>query len=1108
MTDDRDTKRGVDFPSVQQTLGGWIFVLKDLLKRSVTAFEEADLLLSSARFLGRYGVDQLAARRRQSAHVANPLFAGLSSNLEVELGRLRTLREDIRDDLLVIQLVSDKLTFDELTTRARPRYPGEQRDEAALLSRPGPPDGTIGPYLRALRILSSTQSEPIIENFDAVLNLMRNPGASSTTSERRTERDWMRIAESIRFQKQFQDLFRLTAGHEDEFWSAIGAQLVRMQEEAIFQSEWLVANEVPDAKRLDELMREWFDRVGRRGLVELISAVFGSGRATSTEEAARRRAVRLYVRSLFTSGEREWRQRRESLAKFVIRTADRCWIERKRRLLGRVAAYKVHGAIDVRSKDPNPIHRDLFRRVRSRQIALRASLDRLQAIVRALQQRAAVLPPTFPSVPSFHRRERERVASALSRLLEVMVRTTSRLLRALGVLKHDLRAELSFSYVFSSSVHTIDDLSGRSTAIIEIPFFFIELPKHIVNVAHELAHASFSHERVQRIAERIDRDTPAPLRRAVQIAHADLTEAYRWSGTRRTSQGPSALIAEVLADFVALCAAGPHYIYSLAFTTLGYVRVPGDEAISSAVSALSPIVRLAALIRATGPLFGAGLSRCEWWHPRRLHPIESIIDSYFAILANSGLEGTTAGELFRREIDVLETMFAAIVRWLGKSHDLSSLAVHVTEDRVVLQRAQEVAQRMSTIARDMFGTDEGRVPFSRAACLVAPKSSGDSFSSDNALHVLWDWTLSEHERSAVESASPSAVSPEVAWLERLLWIRSPEIRPVLALLQPPQATGSGSSGVEKDPPRERGRAQIITVWEIKALWEEERSRAGWHDFPSRPADRASWVLGDHDLRLVAARFDGPEPLDRRITRVRSVTPIDPVHQYVRALDYEVIGEKEEVPRDRVTALFRLRADRPLVATELDEVLGDDGTWCGPLLSSFGWDHYAVEVVFESFLALARIDRRLTERVRGRHRTVNLTHPVVREARFELPSEALGVFERWSSNESLSTIDGPIEIVGRMRAPRTDWYTGLEAFREKVPRQPAGGSWRVELQATTGLDTFSVRIALPRLRVPTGDYRYQSEIFQAYVFIIDEAILAWQVAEVQTSVVLPSGESIP
>ena len=1022
---------------MQDCLGGWIFVLKDSLKRALIVFEETDLLLGSVRFLENY--EPLRDRREA---MRNPLFASLAPALENELRSLRTLREALREELHVVQLLFGEQPYDE------------------LVGRPAG-DELVDRYKWALDTLSTTSADEVLVAFaEDVRSMLENEDDERYSA----------------FKDDFADLIEAIDG---PFWELVGEQLVRLQEEAVFQTNWLETYDVRDMLSLDLQIRDWFRPLGEVYLARIRGSL---GRGGPT-----------FLRRLFTKPGRNWGARRALLAQTIISTAERCARGRKDRVLRRVARYQVHGSVAVRSDDPHPIHEDLFRSIRTNHVRLKEALGRLHSLVRAARQRAAVLPPNFPSVPSFHRRERERVSGALVELLEVLTRRTSTMLDAFGLLPRSVRSEISLAYVFSSEVREVQVLDHEVLTILDVPFFFIELPKHFVNVAHELAHTCFSWRVIDELVDRSkdgSSEAPARLRRAVQTAHVDLSNEYAWSGTWQMRHSPHAVIAEVLSDFVALCVTGPHFVYSLAFTTLGLVRVPvGEPAIAAAPTNINPIVRLEILIRTIPRLLGDRPRETGWWDPNRLKPIQSIVRSYFALLAGNP-DAKAAEELFRREVELLSEMITSIVGWLETSGGLSSI-VRPWHDTATVEAARTVSAELSDLRRllELPEQPKDRTPDSEADGFVAAaaepdRGSADAVARENALHVLWDWTLSIHEWSArdfVEAALIGDDDRRRTSLERLLWTRSPEVRPLLYLLDRP-------SGL-----RATRRSDIVTVWEVRALWRGQNARTGWYEFPLPSTGRhVSWVLGDHDLRLVTSRFQGPEDLDRELVRVRSLMPIEPRHHYVRALDYEVLDDgRKDMKRPDVSATFRLRAAE-LVPATIDAAIDNDEVWRGGLHRSFGWDQYVVEVGFASFRHLAQMEERLVQRSGTRHRSIAVTHPVRPGAALE-PEKALEVISSLARPRGKGT-DGRIEVVTRLRAaaPKAGEYANFPVRRSDA--------LSLALSVVTGIDSFELRLVVEGIQ---GGDDYLSKLFNAYVCLVDHAVSALDAYEAQTALVLPS-----
>lgn len=170
------------YPStlLQDGLSAWTVILKDLVKRTTICSDEAELMLSSTRFLVIY--QERASLTDASSPAAdgnaeNVLFRYLRDHLLVQTQQVRDLHEALKDELVVLQLLiqGTQVSYEGLSEGKRgPK--GDWIDSPPIVCpRPGrasarePEDTEIEGFLAGLEVIAAAPAEDITTGVMAFL---------------------------------------------------------------------------------------------------------------------------------------------------------------------------------------------------------------------------------------------------------------------------------------------------------------------------------------------------------------------------------------------------------------------------------------------------------------------------------------------------------------------------------------------------------------------------------------------------------------------------------------------------------------------------------------------------------------------------------------------------------------------------------------------------------------------------------------------------------------------------------------------------------------------------------------------------------------------------
>lgn len=144
---------------------------------------------------------------------------------------------------------------------------------------------------------------------------------------------------------------------------------------------------------------------------------------------------------------------------------------------------------------------------------------------------------------------------------------------------------------------------------------------------------------------------------------SQLQRLYAESGTQLSRLHEGDVLAEVMADFVAMCVTGPYFLYSLLFTTLSQLHLPPDSpggasrVVRNPVQ-VHPLVRVAALLRVARELWrlpeeAQAELRLEAWsfnllyRPERRPELDHLVGDADVVLSGTPRRDETFGYVSR-----------------------------------------------------------------------------------------------------------------------------------------------------------------------------------------------------------------------------------------------------------------------------------------------------------------------------------------------------------------------------------------------------------------------------------------------------------------------------
>jgi hypothetical protein len=1176
MVDDKTTSqytssehdRGPFHPTaLDEGLGGWVILLKDLLKRSISTLEEVKMMLISLGFLRAYERQGIAAPAANApSHV---LFSHLYSILAQEIAQLGQLRKSIHDDLVTIELTFlPEYTYEELSERIV-RYDEDKADDldpGVIHGCPTTGDHLASRYVEALRILSAAGLREALKVY--VPRKVATSDVEATigrivqhiAQDPRRLLEWMELLILLQEQPYCQPerIARWIRKYKEEH--------LRLPDEAALDDQlrrWI------GAARSDERIRQLNERIEQ--LRELLTPI-GSGSPIDPEPGPRA----ALLQKLSDDGP-AGREIRRTLVEMTIDWAERCWKQRRKRVLARVARYRCGDVPDADRTVLNAIHADLFRNVTQYHKKFEEIFSSLRVAVQAIQQRSAILAPNFPRVPRFDRHDGERIEAVL---LDLVAHLDIRAIEVINLLRNpapgeapttageppadslrpgsrrrrELLVEVCFDYTFITQVHSIGPTDEAKTVLVTVPFFWRECPRYFAGVVHEIAHAYIPPSELLALfaPER------ARWRRARTRWDGDVADILRRTGSEIRALWDSvgiglheaSLLAEVLADFVALMVVGPHYLYSLLFTIVGTAAIPGDTDTQSHVP-LSPFVRIGALLHATRELWPE-LDRPDrvlgFWREHRLRPILSICNAYFRMLSepSKDVRERFHVDVYRSEIRILGNALCAIVRQLRKKQQplatMTAFDITAASD-LTSERSKQLVQ-WATRAGDWITATLRNIPGAIPAKQDTPQvhskfvhwqgSDIREFVRDNMLHFLWNSVLKRYPE-ATEAFAKAGLNPDPKarrnqrrrFLEAALWLRTPEFRILLDLLDRAEEPCDRASDADSRP-GERGKSEmeeqdVVTVVQVDSFWLDEGAIGKAWEAISEERN-AAWVIGDHDFLFMEKRFRGVENLDRSGASLFGLLPESSRYCSLRCVDYIARGQVGTELRQTPSHLFpvgafiQLRfAQRPPSAEELRKMIEDtDGCRMRtPVLQSLGWDHYALRLDVRDFDTLSTVVANVIAKYQVRYHAMNIlyerpersTPPHISELFVELPHDGgprrlvVGFSTRLRCKHDRNG-----------RTPLQKAHDTVRRTTDTSPMKELVGPWRpfsVTLQATAGVDNLELRIEVWTTQKHDDHVRsaQQSaaiiEFHRDLVHLVGDASGAF---EIQTMVLLPDSRA--
>ncbi|MCB9553533.1 MAG: hypothetical protein H6705_16950 [Myxococcales bacterium] len=1056
--------------AVHEGLSPWIMVLKDLMKRIISALEEAELMVGSLRVLQTYP-ERVAGGRQRPQPDRNIMFESLSSGLAIQIARLRGLREDLRDDLVVIEMLLLDCSYRELMGDKGKGVHAALRPPIVLPEPEGESD-LPRQYARALEVLWSTRMKSTVAEFKLLSAKEIGPALKDIVKAFGTLG-----GQGVITLLGLRDLALCQPAH---VWREIERGLLNDDSEDRFD-KWL-RRQIQQAEL--KIRRSNGSDTGSPPAVVRRADGIGRSHRQKADQSGRRQGQKALDLLADLRQKKSGRVHRKNALQLVVKLAQKVWEKRRDGILRRVARHRLDPMPPERAgATEESIHDEFFGRVERYHHEFDEALRGLADVFAAFRQRSAVLPPNFPPVPRFHRREREAHEACILRLVDKLKVLTRGVARFIRDDEKELVVDVSFDYTYASTVRHHDITDDVRFVWIVVPMFFTESPRYLVNLAHEIAHSLFDVTDLRKLVhsdkeafEKYVQPPPEEVGRrqgswnrtaalAIRRAANKLNDLYIETGSpRERTLDEIGLITEVLADLVAVCVVGPHFLYSLMFTTLGLVGSRGGEeeevVLMDYEVYIHPWVRITAMLQVAQriwkiPLIEQNREPGAGWRSGRLMPLVGIWDAYFRILrrnARTRWQAERALRLIEEESDILAEMCLTILepqkngesamvlaRFVTKSAK-KDRALHAWAERLALKRMKpthtDLRKHLQTNIKGFFErqhkelkkwlvidpsrlhrrsvTKGGRLGASVRSAGEVPTTithpeNGCShvdewMASANALHLIWHLVTKRYYEFALDIAHAIAHRADnlkdnlKAKVEAMLWTRVPEVRPLLALMDPASesepATESESAS-ESEPANGRASdtsTRVVSIIEVNSFWRSwKRVKSGtfvaqldklrgWlgerlpteSEAPASDAaqtsqlagaSNAALVLGTHDFQFILDRFDSGELMQRAIPNLHALLPEGLSDCFVRSLDYEVhrgddhVGEGSEKPC--LEAFIQVRLEPRDTADScgdfkkgLDAQFERFGreprrVWRStPLYRSFAWDHFTFGAGFK------------------------------------------------------------------------------------------------------------------------------------------------------------------
>jgi hypothetical protein len=917
-----DERRGLDrgpfYPTaLDEGLSGWIILLKDQLRRTLYTHAEVDSILTALGFLRAYDRKEDRAEEYErkadgeagpKSHAESrgesPLFDTLYSILAQAMARLRALREQVREDLVAVELtLLPGCTYEELS---RPLYHSPEEaftpEHGVVLPRPMDDEHkTLAKrYAAALRVLVCTSLDDayqcLFEDLPAFVK-EHLPGFEG---------------EFTRYLEKFKKLFGKDASRQSQraiYWVRVvlilqaqpycqPARVDAWLERRLTQvhAEGLIPESPEVTHRLDAefdiQLHDWIKITKSDGrLDELFSQMYNVWDRDNQEPLVKQEAL------CDPSS-----KARVTLAHFIILWAEACWRQRSKRVLGRVARYRGGDVPDVDRGILNPIHRDLFEKVARYHIEFEEVFSALRGVIQSIQQREALLAPSFPRAAHIYRHAGQQLDMALRALLSDAAEQGREVLKRLGRGNDTpvIAIDVSFECAFVSKTHliTTNVSAGKSVraVMITVPFFWRESPRYFANVVHEIAHAYVD---AAEIADLFISDDDWPDVRGrwndgdvadiLRLTGSDLVELWVENGYELGPDDAAQFVMELLADFVALLVVGPHYLYSLLYTTIGVCDLPSVAGLARPAT-MNPFVRISALIDIVHVLWPDLFSAQDenpnaigFWRENRLRPVESISRAYFQLIEepeSSNDYDPFRVNVLREESRILADGFKQLVSQVESTRRLWPTFSLVANPKNVpagqtLDEEQVRAFHLGSHVGALMRAALDKMP--GALLPGTPKLKGsdcqwhfvsvrggtvDKFLYGNMLHFLWNSVLKRYPEATerfIAASRDQGIEGIIddlrrnpgaaASLEKLkelrrkrrralefaLWTRTPEVRIMMNLLvehrsklENATAMAEIDVGPTSRPPPAKSAIQegdVVTLVQVDAFWLDADGRS-------------------------------------------------------------------------------------------------------------------------------------------------------------------------------------------------------------------------------------------------------------------------------------------
>lgn len=446
---------------------------------------------------------------------------------------------------------------------------------------------------------------------------------------------------------------------------------------------------------------------------------------------------------------------------------------------------------------PHPIDHWFFRYSRFATREIEAATRALRNVESGLGERLDVLPPGVGRPPGlFPGKGEERVLRFLDELVlryrdtalrfanDFLFQASSRVegfeLETTAALVHEYAPDLVAARRW---------VGGPNVALINVPFWYTEVPRYLVNLAHELAHLV-----LQKRAQGYEGTLRAPLDTLLSDWIAATGAALDHGPPGHFPHQRIESIIEVLADIVAVFVAGPYYPLSFFLTACGHLSADPGIAPEEHANAVIRTSAMLATLDSIREASGCRSTDCVGFDSAAVTSLQAIRAEYYEEIDRRirGLRDAHDRDLLslkRNYLQVLEDIFTFHARRVSA---VVARALVETErkDRCVLpfflpRKLAEVPEWIRELARRHEGL-VAHVPTLAAG--LTPHSEGEWFYTspgwivtserlvDNCdrlavtqlvPHLLWDTVWRHVDAVKQQVALPGERSPQEALFARV-----------------------------------------------------------------------------------------------------------------------------------------------------------------------------------------------------------------------------------------------------------------------------------------------------------------------------------------------------